>query len=131
MRKTPLTFKLPVPFSKSKLSSFPLSPRNETEPFANSTINTYENIKFEEDKSVQMELSLDLLLPGGIRADCEEELICETFWKIPDNFYFDSWHTHIIRSCPLDVCSVSIYGDIFRNGIVNGNVVNELTPTLF
>ena len=94
---------------------------------------TYENVKPEEDKNIQTENSLDLVLPGEIGADCEVELIGETFWMIPDNLYYDSWHTHSIRRCPLDGCSVSMYGDIFRKGTntVIGTVVNKLTPTLY
>ena len=68
--------------------------RNESQPLANSTIIKYENVKPEEDKSIQTENSLDLILPGEIGANCEVELIGEIFWMIPDNLYYDSWHTH-------------------------------------
>ena len=74
-----------------------------------------------------------LITMGVAGVDSEQELIGETFWLIPDNFYYDSWHTHIIRRFPLDGCSVSMYGDIFRKGIITdiGTVVNKLTPSLY
>ena len=93
---------------------------NESEPLSNSTIITYENVKPQEDKSIQTENSLHLV-------DCEEELIGETFSMIPDNFYYDSWHTQSMRICPLYGCSVSMYGDIFCKGTnsVIGTVYNK------
>ena len=53
--------------------------RNGSQPLANSTIIKYENVKPEEDKSIQTENSLDLVLPGEIGANCEVELIGEIF----------------------------------------------------
>ena len=98
--------------------SLNLSELNETrssyEPLANSTINTSENVKIEEDKSVQTDNSLDLLLEGEIGKDCEEELIGETFWKIPNDYYFDSWHTHSVRSVPVNGCMVGMTGKLIE-----------------
>ena len=95
--------------------------------------NTFENVKIEEDKSFQTDNTLDLVLKGEIGEDCEEELIGETFWKIRDDYYFDSWHTHSVRRCPVNGCMVGVTGNIFVKGTYTaiGNVVDDITHTLY
>ena len=85
-----------------------------------------------EDKSVQTKTNIDLVLIGEVGVDCEEELIGETFWRIPDGFYLDRWHTHSVRKSPLEACNVGLSGDIFikKTNKVIGTVVKGLTHTL-
>ena len=66
-----------------------------------------------EDTGVQTDDSLSLVLTGEIGEDCEEHYIGETFWYLPEGFYYDHWHTASIRRAPID-CWVNKSG-IFRN----------------
>ena len=66
-----------------------------------------------EDTGVQTDDSLSLVLTGEIGEDCEEHYIGETFWNLPDGFFYDHWHTESIRRAPKD-CWVNKSG-IFRN----------------
>ena len=107
--------------------------RNETQPLANSTINTSENVKSKEDKSVQTESDIELVIEGEVCENCEEELIGETLWRIPYGFYLDRWHTQTIRRSHVEGCNVSWSGEIFikKTHKVIGTVVNNLTHTLY
>ena len=67
-------------------------------------------------------------------VDCEEELIGETLWRIPNDFYLDIWHTHSVRRSPVDGCKVNQHnGNIVNKktyGVI-GTVVDGMTPTLY
>ena len=107
--------------------------RSSYEHLAHYTVNTSENVKIEEDKSVQTDNSLDLILEGEIGEDCEEELIGETLWKIPNDYYFDSWHTHSVKRVPVNGFIVGMTGNILAKGSYTaiGNVVDDMTHTLY
>ena len=107
--------------------------RTETQPLANSTMNTYGAVKSEKDKSVQTESDIDLVIEGEVCADCKEELIGETLWMIPDGFYLDRWHTQSIRRSPAEGFKVSWSGEIYikKTREVIGTVVKNLTHTLY
>ena len=102
--------------------------RSESEHLENSTI-----LKHTEEKSVQVENDLDLVLTGEVCENCEEELIGETLWIMPVGFYYDRWPTHNIRRSPVPGCNVSEYGEIYLKGTYTkiGTVVNNLTHTIY
>ena len=107
---------------------------NDLEPLANSTFNAADTLKLNEDKTVQTETNIDLVLEGEVCEDCEEELIGETLWRIPDGFYLDLWHTHSVRKSPIEGYKVNQFnGNIVNKKTLDviGTVVNGLTHTLY
>ena len=76
-------------------------------------IDGMDDTDLKEDTGVQTDDSLSLVLTGEIGEDCEEHYIGETFWNLPDGFFYDHWHTESIRRAPKD-CWVNKSG-IFRN----------------
>ena len=95
---------------------------------------TDNDVKSKENKNVQTESNNDLVIEGEVCEDCEEELIGETLWRIPDDFYLDTWHTHSVRRSPVEGCKVNFFnGNIVNKKTLDviGTVVNGLTPTLY
>ena len=77
------------------------------------------------------ESDIELVIEGEVCADCEEELIGETLWNIPDSFYLDRWHTQRIRRSRVEGCNVNWSGEIyFKNTYkVIGLLVENLPHT--
>ena len=95
---------------------------------------TDNNVQSKENKNVQTESNIDLIIEGKVCVDCEEELIGETLWRIPDDFYLDIWHTHSVRRSPVEGCKVNQHnGNIVNKKTydVIGTVVDGTTPTLY
>ena len=90
-------------------------------------------VQSKENKNVQTESNIDLIIEGKVCVDCEDELIGETLWRIPDDFYLDIWHTHSVRRSPVEGYKVGLNGDIINKKTkhVIGTVVDGLTPTLY
>ena len=76
-------------------------------------IDGQDDVDVKQDVSVQTEDSLQIVLNGDIAEDCEDEYIGETFWRLPEEFYFDHFHTNAVRRAPKG-CWMNRLGE-FRN----------------
>ena len=90
-------------------------------------------VQSKENKNIQTESNNDVVIEGEVCENCEEKLIVETLWRIPDGFYLDIWHTDSVRRSPVEGCKVVLNGSIINKKTkqVIGTVVDGLTPTLY
>ena len=71
----------------------------------NSNIEKFSQTEEINNKKVEVQTesitdSLALVLIGEIAENWEDEYLGETFWNLPEGFYYDSWYTDSVRRAP-------------------------------
>ena len=69
----------------------------------NSNIEKFSQTEEINNKKVEVQTesitdSLALVLIGEIAENWEDEYLGETFWNLPEGFYYNSWFTDSVRS---------------------------------